>query len=346
MTWRCYQLIKQSSRPSSESMYMQVVTPSSLPRSKMLCIVLSFNGVDDTAHCLDSIARQPHRFDVLVIDNGSQPGVVEQLRTQFPATEIVALAENFGWAGGNNAGIKLGLERGYEWICLLNNDLVFPEGAVDAWFGGAEHLSPCLLHPSIYYWDEPEVAQLHPGHDGIPVKVAPDLGGNLVLPYAYGACLGIHRSIFEKVGVFDERFFLQLEETDFYLRAQAMGYTAVCNASVKIFHKESRAFGGTAAPIKTYYATRNHMLLTSKAQRGLKNKIREWKYLYWTLRELAAVKQQRKALRIDQFLVWLFSATPSAMAVRFAFRDYFTARFGRISAAHHAALKSKEVGSA
>jgi GT2 family glycosyltransferase len=313
----------------------------------MLCIVLSFNGIDDTVHCLDSIYSQAHRFDVLVVDNGSQPGVVDQLRARFPEADIVALAENFGWAGGNNAGIKLGLERGYEWICLLNNDLVFPDGAVDAWFKAADTLAPCLLHPSIYYWDEPEVAQLHPGHDGNAVKQAPELDDNLVLPYAYGACLGVHRSIFEKVGVFDERFFLQLEETDFYLRALKVGYLAVCNPDVKIFHKESRAFGGTAAPIKTYYATRNHMLITSKAQRGVKNKVREWKYLYWTLRELAAAKQQqRKALSTTEFVGWLFSATPSAMAVRFAFLDYFTARFGRISAARHAALKASEAGSA
>lgn len=321
---------------------MQVVTTPHQPHSKMLCIVLSFNGIDDTKHCLESIFSQPHRFDVLVVDNGSQPGVVEQLRSQFPVADILALPENFGWAGGNNAGIKLGLERGYEWICLLNNDLVFPKGAVDAWFNATDHLPPCLLHPSIYYWDEPEVAQLHPGHDGNPVKVAPSLGRNLILPYAYGACLGIHRNIFERIGLFDERFFLQLEETDFYVRAQTLEYIAVCNPGVKIFHKESRAFGGTSAPIKTYYATRNHMLLTSKTQRGLKNKLREWKYLYWTLRELAAAKQQRKALPTTQFIVWLFSASPSATAVRFAFVDFFMARFGRISAVRHAALMSME----
>lgn len=319
-----------------------VITDSSPPRSKMLCIVLSFNGIDDTVHCLESIYRQPRRFDVLVVDNGSQAGVVDQLRARFPTADIVTLDENFGWAGGNNAGIKLGLERGYEWICLLNNDLVFPDGAVDAWYRAADQLRPCLLHPSIYYWDEPEVAQLHPGQDGNPVEPSADLNGNLVLRYAYGACLGVHRSIFEKIGSFDERFFLQLEETDFYMRAKDQGYHAVLDQSVKIFHKESRAFGGTAAPIKTYYATRNQMLLTSKTRHTLSAKLQDWKYLYWTLRTLAAVKQQRPTLRVDQFLAWCLSAAPSAVAIRFAFSDYFLSRFGRISAKRHAALKASE----
>jgi GT2 family glycosyltransferase len=311
-------------------------------RSKMLCIILSFNGVEDTVHCLQSIDSQQKRFDVLVVDNGSQPGVEEHLRQRFPAVEIVALGENCGWAGGNNAGIKIGLERGYEWICLLNNDLVFPNGSVDSWFSATDDLRPCLLHPSIYYWDEPGVPQLHPGHDGGPVDTASELGGNVILPHAYGACLAVHRSIFEKVGLFDERFFLQLEETDFHQRALAQGYLAVLDPKVKIFHKESRAFGGTAAPIKTYYATRNRMLLTSKTKKGLKSKLREWKYLYWTLRELAAFKEERTAFRTYAFVSWLFSGAPSAMAIRFAFLDYFMARFGRISATRHAALKAGE----
>lgn len=323
-----------------------VIANPAPPRSRMLCIVLSFNGIEDTAHCLESIYQQPHRFDVLVVDNGSQPGVVDQLRARFPAADIVALAENFGWAGGNNAGIKLGLERGYEWICLLNNDLVFPDGAVADWFKAADGLAPCLLHPSIYYWDEPEIAQLHPGPDGNPVEPFALLRGNLVLRYAYGACMGVHRSIFEKIGLFDERFFLQLEETDFYMRAKQVGYLAVLDPSVKIFHKESRAFGGTAAPIKTYYATRNQMLLIFKTRHDLAGKFKDWKYLYWTLRSLAAVKQQRASLRPDQFLAWLASPAPSATAIRFAFIDYFTSRFGRISAKRHAALKAREAAEA
>ena len=320
-------------------------TSPSHPQNKMLCIVLSFNGIDDTVHCLESIYEQPNRFDVLVVDNGSQPGVVTQLRKQFPDAEIVALAENFGWAGGNNAGIKIGLERGYEWICLLNNDLVFPDGAVNAWYRAIDTLAPCLLHPTIYYWDDPEVAQLRPGNDGEALDVSVELGGNCVIRDAYGACLGVHRSIFEKIGLFDERFFLQLEETDFYYRARAQGYFAVCDLSVKIFHKESRAFGGTTAPIKTYYATRNFMLLISKSRPRLTDRLKEWKSLYWTLRALSAAKKNRETLKTTEFVGWMLSGAPSAKAIRFAFLDYFVGRFGRISPGHHAAIKASEAAS-
>jgi GT2 family glycosyltransferase len=101
--------------------------------------------------------------------------------------------------------------------------------------------------------------------------------------FAYGACLAVHRDVFERIGTFDERFFLQLEETDFHLRAVQVGFEALCDPSVKIFHKESRAFGGTRAAIKTYYATRNTLLLIEKTHQGIGAKLRGFKSLYWSL---------------------------------------------------------------
>lgn len=309
----------------------------------MLCIVLSFNGVEDTTHCLNSIFDQgAPRFDVVIVDNGSQSGVVDQLRAQFPEVELLALTENLGWAGGNNVGIKLGLERGYEWICLLNNDLVFPEGSVKAWVDATTHLPPCLLHPTIYYWDEPTVMQIYSGEGTEPAFSAPELSNMSTLNFAYGACLAVHRTIFEKVGLMDERFFLQLEETDFYMRSVQAGFRAICTTGVKIFHKESRAFGGTMAPIKTYYATRNRMLLISKNEHTWAAKFKAWKALYWTISQVANSTEQGKSLGRFAFFAWLLSASPSATAVRFGLIDYFMSRFDRISDARHAALKTKE----
>ncbi|MGI4850304.1 MAG: glycosyltransferase, partial [Janthinobacterium lividum] len=97
---------------------------------RLLYIILSFNGCSDTIDCLDSLyADLPKQADLLLIDNASSGDVVSQLRGKFPQLEIIALPENLGWAGGNNVGVRLGLQRGYDWICLLNNDTVFPEHA-------------------------------------------------------------------------------------------------------------------------------------------------------------------------------------------------------------------------
>lgn len=299
---------------------------------EMLCIVLSFNGYNDTAACLDSLAAGATQgFDVLIIDNASSEGVADKLAAAYPHIELLALSENLGWAGGNNAGIRIGLERGYRWICLLNNDTVFPEGHVKAWLDAARASPSCLLHPSIFYWDEPEIAQLHPELDGRRngYRAMQNHARLVQMNFAYGACLAVHREVFERIGLLDERFFLQLEETDFHLRAMNAGFEALCDPSVKIFHKESRAFGGTRAAIKTYYSTRNSLLLIEKSHRGIRAKLKGLKQLYWSLSHLAATTERRHKVEGLAFVRWLLSQAPSARAVRAGVANYLSRRFGR-----------------
>lgn len=309
----------------------------------MLCIVLSFNGQADTAACLDSLKAVPvPGFDILVVDNASQPGVTEALAAAYPDVELLALPENLGWAGGNNAGIRIGLERGYRWICLLNNDTVFPAGQVQAWLDTARGAPPGLLHPSIYYWDEPEIPQVHPDLDHSAYRQLDATPGVYRMNFAYGACLAVAREVFERVGLFDERFFLQLEETDFYMRANAAGYEALCYPAVRIFHKESRAFGGNRAAIKTYYSTRNNLLLIEKNRRGWREKRQGLRYLYWQLAALAALNEGRPAVSTAGLLRWLLSGSPSARAVRAGARDYLLRRFGKAPEQLRAALSNAE----
>lgn len=311
----------------------------------MLCIVLSFNGYADTTACLDSLKAVPvPGFDILVVDNASRDGVAGALATAYPDIELLALPDNLGWAGGNNVGIKIGLERGYRWICLLNNDTVFPAGQVQAWHAAACAAPPCLLHPAIHYWDEPEVAQLHPDADGRRASYRPldDGTARARMDFAYGACLAVHRDVFERVGLLDERFFLQLEETDFYLRARQAGYEALCDPAAGIFHKESRAFGGTRAAIKTYYSTRNTLLLIEKTHHGLGAKLGGLKRLYWSLSHLASATERRPHVANLAFLRWLASRAPSARAVRAGVADYVLRRFGKASDGFRDQLNSAE----
>jgi len=325
---------------------MHTPTPQPAGPNDMLCVVLSFNGYADTVACLDSLRAVPvPGFDLLVIDNASRDDVAARLAAAYPDVELIVSPENLGWAGGNNLGIRLGMERGYRWICLLNNDTVFPEGQVQAWLDAARAAPPGLLHPAIFYWDEPEIAQLHPDLDAdrrAGYCPADGLPGLARMNFAYGACLAVHRDVFARIGVLDERFFLQLEETDFHLRAERAGFPALCNPAVRIFHKESRAFGGTRAAIKTYYSTRNTLLLIEKNVTGLSAKLGAFKRLYWSLVNLAASTERVRHVGKLAFLRWLFSRAPSARAVRSGVADYATRRFGKAPDSFREQLVSAE----
>src|SRR5436190_23946475 len=90
-------------------------------------VVVNYNGLAYLADCLRSLERQNyprHRFEVLLVDNGSTDGSVELVRTTFPWVHLIASKDNLGFAGGNNVGFALA--RG-EWIALLN-----PDAAADA----------------------------------------------------------------------------------------------------------------------------------------------------------------------------------------------------------------------
>lgn len=188
------------------------------------------------------------------------------------------------------------------------------------------------------------MAQVHPNFDGRPKSYTQNdfWPKKSVMDFAYGACLAIHRDIFNAIELFDERFFLQLEETDFYRRAKKVEYNSICDPSIKIFHKESRAFGGRRAPIKTYYSVRNTFLLMEKEGKNFNSKLHELKSLYWSLCNLATEIEAKNHIEKLEFFRWIFSSSPSAKAVRLGIKDYVLRRFGKISDESYSQLGPKK----
>ena len=88
-------------------------------------IVLNWNGRAVTLACLESLTGAAlEGATVWVVDNGSRDGSVDAIAARFPEVRLLALAENRGYAGGNNAGMRAALEAGAGAILLLNNDTV------------------------------------------------------------------------------------------------------------------------------------------------------------------------------------------------------------------------------
>ena len=311
------------------------------PTAAVLVIILNFNGLADTLVCLESLRNQTSRPHVLVIDNGSRDDELGGIATRYPEIETMALPENLGWAGGNNVGLQLALERGFEQACLLNNDTVLDPTAIAEMLAAATQFAePCLLHPTIAYFDGPTQWQLNPQ----PVSTS-DLGPDLVeMDFAYGACLMLPASVVRCVGLLDERFFLQLEEADYFRRARALGIRSLCTRRARILHKESVSFGGRITDTKTYYQVRNTLLLTEKHSPTLRGFLGAARGLAWALRRQAQADKgsdgrggeaggERKGGWL-RFLGWLLSAHPLARAARQGVRDYLRRRFGRRPAIH------------
>ena len=95
---------------------------------QLVAVVLNWNGGDDTLRALESLAG----IETICVDNGSTDGSDAEVERRFPEVELIRTGENLGFAGGNNAGIRRALERGADWVLLLNNDAVAGEGIAGA----------------------------------------------------------------------------------------------------------------------------------------------------------------------------------------------------------------------
>ena len=300
----------------------------------LFIVVLHYSGLEDTLECVASLGRQTYgSAHTVVVDNGTGAGLATGLAVDYPWVEVVELAENLGWSGGNNVGIRLAMERGYDIVCLLNNDTVVPERAIEGLMETTAFLPPCILHPAIDSYGLDDEVQLDPSISQpsfLTIRPVPGRPSLFEIDSVNGACLMVHTKVFQDIGLIDERFFLLCEDGDFGARAVKAGYRLYCETSVRIQHKESQSFGGRRKPIKTYYGIRNRLLCIEKHDRTSRKLLQSGRGLFWTASGLAGAAETQPFTWWG-FVRWSFSSDIFARALRMGVRDFLLHRFGRIN---------------
>lgn len=236
---------------------------------KVLILVLNWNGKWNTLQCLHSLKgmKESTRYSILVIDNGSTDGSVHAIRTAFPEIPILETGANLGYAGGNNAGIRWALTKPYEWILLLNNDLVVASDFIQSLLEHAQE--PAILGAKIYRADDPhriehlggiwspETAQFHFPHSQLLDDGSHEEKEQVDM--VCGCAFMMHRTIPELIGLLEERYFLLWEESDFCMRAKKAGFPIWTAPKAKAWHKGSASFTG-GKPHLEYFWWRNRLL--------------------------------------------------------------------------------------
>ena len=108
---------------------------------KKICVVIcSYNGCEDTIKCIESLQRQTLQdFDIYVVDNASTDGTGDKIRQSFGEdVHILSMTENLGGAGGFGAGIAHAAGLGYEYIALMDNDIIVDEKAMELMMASLE----------------------------------------------------------------------------------------------------------------------------------------------------------------------------------------------------------------
>jgi len=236
---------------------------------RLVCVVLSWNGREDTLAALESLGG----IQTICVDNGSTDGSAEAVAERFPEVELIRTGVNLGFAAGNNVGIRRALDRGADWVALLNNDAYVDSGFAEALAAAAErHPDAGVLACKVYVVDPTDVlwyagGSFDPrlGYSGrVRGSGQRDDGGfeqELDVDWATGAALAVSREAIERAGLLDEELFAYLEDVDWCLRIRAAGLRVVLVPSAKAWHKVSASTGGPASPTSIRYHCRNTLVV-------------------------------------------------------------------------------------
>jgi hypothetical protein len=228
----------------------------------MICIIIpNYNGVEHLTECLRSIYNQTLQdFSSIIVDNNSTDISVSYVKTNYPATKVIELDDNYGFAKAVNIGIKYALKNyDPDYIVLLNNDVECDKNFLDELLKGfiSEEIgsvSPKMLnyfHRNIIdgAGDIASKRKL-PFPRGRDEK---DIGQYELSGYIFGACAGavMYKSaVFKTTGYFDEDFFAFLEDVDFSFRLQYLGYKCYYNPKAVCYHKR----GATISSNRSFHA--------------------------------------------------------------------------------------------
>ncbi len=260
-------------------------------------VMPNWNGRDDTLECLDSLRQlnYPHnRLEIIVVDNGSQDGSAEAIKLKyeqmksdgFSSLRLIELDKNMGAPAAINKGIKAACPE-YDYILKLDNDVVLDRDCLVHMIQIAENDNQVgIVGGKVLYYSDPHTIWLTGGKLNLWLMRIEDRNrgrsihadGNEraeAVDDLPGCALLIKRHLLDRIGLFDERYFVYADDTDYCLRSRNTGFKNIYNPQANIWHKVSQATNRVSGT-SIYYMARSRILLERKHANF-------WQYLFFNI---------------------------------------------------------------
>ncbi|MDB5058671.1 MAG: hypothetical protein JWO59_2143 [Chloroflexi bacterium] len=234
--------------------------------AQLYVIVLNWNSWRDTIECVRSLRLSSQRsHHIVVVDNASTDDSEQHIRREYPDITVIQSGANIGYAGGNNLGIKLGLDNGAKYILLINPDVRIDPRGLELLVNMAEN-DPAIaaMSPTIWTDDNPR-ALWYAGssidwNNGSVTHTEAALHDHKFVPcdWAAGCCMLLSAEAIRAVGLMIESYFLYFEEVDYCQKLMAKGYRVGVCSSALAFHSPS-SITKQGSKNHQYYMTRNYL---------------------------------------------------------------------------------------
>ena len=234
----------------------------------MISIVIpSLNTAEHLGRMLSSLASSGSKepTEIIVVDMSSTDGTIEMLKSDFPEVTVLADVLNKGYGAAANTGLARATGSH---VLVCNSDLAFPDGSMDQLAKLLREVDEkTLVGFRLEGLDGRPQRSVHrlPGRFALtwmfaaPLRYWPRLNSRLMgymneeamtqrtpVGWVTGAALGAHRTLFDRLGGFDEAFFMNSEEVDLCARVQDLGGTVLYAPEITLVH-----MGGGSSPDST-----------------------------------------------------------------------------------------------
>lgn len=249
-------------------------------------IIVDYQNEVETKACLNSLSRLDKKFEyrVFVVLPETETSTLAKHETEL---RLITSRENLGYAWAVNLGIKQAAEAECKYVIVMNNDVTVKSDFVEPLVNTLNNPEVGLVSPKIYFspgrefhddaYQENERGKviwyaggvidwenIYAWHWGVNEVDHGQFEKVVETDFATGCCVAFKADLIDKIGLWDERYFLYLEDTDWSVRVKKAGLKIMFEPKSVIWHKNAGSTGGPGSRIHQYYQTRNRVLFASK----------------------------------------------------------------------------------
>jgi GT2 family glycosyltransferase len=243
------------------------------PHPSVAVLTVNTNGAALIGEFGESLAKVTYpRYRLIVVDNASTDGSLEILKRSQRDALVLQNETNLGFTGACNRGLTYCLEQPFDYVLLLNNDLVMEPDFLDQLVASADERT--MTAPKTYLYHSPGCLDDSVGDFDWTRGVwkqrilgkppTPDFDRPRPIENANLSCLLVPSGLLRDVGLLDDNFFIYYDDTDFVRRARSKGYRLWFVPDAVIYHAKGGTIGGAQMPFGLYYLTRNRPYLIRK----------------------------------------------------------------------------------